>query len=81
MASAGTTRWSSSVAPGDDQPWLIAAAAANEQKLLRSGSWIGDPGECRSACRSHDEAVIDHVDVGFRVVCLPQDPSFPNPLA
>ena len=72
MAPAGTTRWGSSVAPGDDQPWLIAAAAANEQKLLRGGSWIGDPGDCRSACRSHDEPVIDDDDVGFRVVCLPR---------
>jgi formylglycine-generating enzyme required for sulfatase activity len=66
------------LAPGDDQPWLIAAAAANEQKLLRGGSWIGDPGDCRSAYRSHDEAVSDDDDVGFRVVCLPQDPFF-NP--
>jgi hypothetical protein len=63
MTPAGTTRWGSSVAPGDDQLWLIAAAAANEQKLLRGGSWIGDPGDCRSACRSHDEPVIDDDDV------------------
>jgi formylglycine-generating enzyme required for sulfatase activity len=55
-------------APGDDQPWLIPAATGNEQKLLRGGSWIGDPGDCRSAYRSHDEAVSDADDVGFRVV-------------
>ena len=72
MASAGTTRWGSSVASGDDQPWLIAAEATNEQKLLRGGSWIGDPGDCRSAYRSHNEPVIDDDDVGFRVVCLPR---------
>ncbi len=65
-------------APDHDQPWLIAVAAANEQRLLRGGSWIGDPGDCRSAYRSHDEAVSDDDDVGFRVVCLPQDPFF-NP--
>jgi formylglycine-generating enzyme required for sulfatase activity len=59
-------------APCDDQPWLIPAAAADAQKLLRGGSWIGDPGDCRSACRSHDEPVIDDDDVGFRVVCLPR---------
>ena len=58
-------------APSDDQPWLIAAAAGHEPRLLRGGSWIGDPGDCRSAYRSHDEAVIDDDDVGFRVVCLP----------
>jgi formylglycine-generating enzyme required for sulfatase activity len=66
------------LAPGDDQPWLAPVAAADAQKLLRGGSWIGDPGDCRSAYRSHDEAVSVAKDVGFRVVCLPQDPSF-NP--
>ena len=66
------------LAPGDDQPWLAPVAGADEQKLLRGGSWIGDPGDCRSAYRSHDEAVSVADDVGFRVICLPQDPSF-NP--
>jgi len=65
-------------APCDDQPWLIPAAAADAQKLLRGGSWIGDPGDCRSAYRSHDEAVSTANDVGFRVVRLPQGPSY-NP--
>ena len=69
------------LSPGDDQPWLTPAAVADDQRLLRGGSWIGDPGDCRSAYRSHDEAVIDDDDVGFRVVCLPKDPSFPTPLA
>ena len=66
------------LAPGDDQPCLVPVAGADEQKLLRGGSWIGDPGDCRSAYRSHDEAVSAADDVGFRVVCLPQDLSF-NP--
>jgi formylglycine-generating enzyme required for sulfatase activity len=66
------------LAPCDDQPWLIPAAAADAQKLLRGGSWIGDPGDCRSAYRSHDEAISAADDVGFRVVCLPQTASL-NP--
>jgi formylglycine-generating enzyme required for sulfatase activity len=65
-------------APGDDQPWLAPAAAADGQRLLRGGSWIGDPGDCRSAYRSHDEAISAADDVGFRVVCLPQTASL-NP--
>ncbi len=69
------------LAPGDDQPWLAPVAAVDAQKLLRGGSWIGDPGDCRSAYRSHDEADSVANDVGFRVVCLPQEPSVPNPLA
>jgi formylglycine-generating enzyme required for sulfatase activity/MinD-like ATPase involved in chromosome partitioning or flagellar assembly len=65
-------------APGDDRPWLIPAAADNEPRLLRGGSWFDVPGGCRSACRYRfgpDDA-SDHV--GFRVVCLPQGPSL-NP--
>jgi formylglycine-generating enzyme required for sulfatase activity len=65
-------------APGDDQPWLIPAASADEPRLLRGGSWYDDPRYCRSACRLHDQPVDAGYDVGFRVVCLPQDPSL-NP--
>jgi len=60
-------------APGDDQPWLIPAAAADERRLLRGGSWFSFPGYCRSAFRNYpypgDAGSYD----GFRVVCLPQD--------
>ena len=68
-----------SFAPGDDQPWLIPAAANDESRLLRGGSWYVSPSYCRSACRSHlrpDDAY--DIRVGFRVVCLPQGPSI-NP--
>jgi formylglycine-generating enzyme required for sulfatase activity len=62
-------------APGDDQPWLIPAAADDEGRLLRGGSWCDFPGHCRSAFRNHGLPVIADSDVGFRVVCLPQGPS------
>jgi formylglycine-generating enzyme required for sulfatase activity len=65
-------------APGDDQPWLIPAAADAEPRLLRGGSWYFYPGYCRSACRFHYQPDDASDDVGFRVVCLPQDPSL-NP--
>ena len=65
-------------APGDDQPWLIPAAAADEPRLLRGGSWDYDPGSCRSANRDHDQLDDAYDGVGFRVVCLPQGPPF-NP--
>ena len=65
-------------APGDDQPWLIPAAAADEPRLLRGGSWYSLPRGCRSAYRFHNQPVDAYFGVGFRVVCLPQDP-FLNP--
>ncbi|MCP9772462.1 SUMF1/EgtB/PvdO family nonheme iron enzyme [Synechococcus sp. Tobar12-5m-g] len=65
-------------APGDDQPWLIPAAGAEEHRLLRGGSWFIFPGRCRSACRIHGGPGDASYGVGFRVVCLPQGPSL-NP--
>jgi formylglycine-generating enzyme required for sulfatase activity len=65
-------------APGDDQPWLIPAAAADEPRLLRGGSWVYYPRFCRSAYRFHFRPDYASLDVGFRVVCLPQGPSL-NP--
>ena len=45
------------------------------RRLLRGGSWSRLPRYCRSAPRDH--FLPDYADgnVGFRVVCLPQDPS------
>jgi formylglycine-generating enzyme required for sulfatase activity len=65
-------------APGDDQPWLIPAAADDEPRLLRGGSGYSFPGYCRSAVRLHFLPGLANYDVGFRVVCLPQGPSL-NP--
>jgi formylglycine-generating enzyme required for sulfatase activity len=60
-------------APGDDQPWLIPAAGADEPRLLRGGSWYFNPRYCRSAYRdcNHPDGVNGLI--GFRVCCLPQD--------
>jgi formylglycine-generating enzyme required for sulfatase activity len=65
-------------APGDDQPWLIPVAADEEPRLLRGGSWLDGPRNCRSAFRVHSQPDGAYFDVGFRVVCLPQGPSI-NP--
>jgi formylglycine-generating enzyme required for sulfatase activity len=62
-------------APGDDQPWLIPAAADDERRLLRGGSWSDPPRGCRSAYRGLGRPGIADDFVGFRVVCLPQGPS------
>jgi formylglycine-generating enzyme required for sulfatase activity len=49
-----------------------------ETRLLRGGSWDVIPRNCRSAYRYHGRAGYAYHYVGFRVVCLPQDPSL-NP--
>jgi formylglycine-generating enzyme required for sulfatase activity len=60
-------------APGDDQPWLIPAAADDAKRLLRGGSWRNHPASCRSAYRSLNRPVNRVYVIGFRVCCLPQD--------
>jgi formylglycine-generating enzyme required for sulfatase activity len=46
-----------------------------ERRLLRGGSWINNPRDCRSPPRAHDQPDFASSIVGFRVVCLPQGPS------
>jgi formylglycine-generating enzyme required for sulfatase activity len=61
-------------APGDDQTWLIPAAADDEPRLLRGGSWYRlPPGYCRSACRFSCYPADRNSNFGFRVCCLPWD--------
>lgn len=48
-------------------------------RLLRGGSWGDHPGDCRSACRDHDQPDCASNNVGFRVVCLAQS-DHPIPL-
>jgi formylglycine-generating enzyme required for sulfatase activity len=50
----------------------------SEPRLLRGGSWNCGPGDCRSAYRDRFQPDNAYSLVGFRVVCLPQDPSL-NP--
>jgi formylglycine-generating enzyme required for sulfatase activity len=70
-------------APTDGRAWVDAAEGEKSKesvktKLLRGGSWLSFPGFCRSAFRFHGRPVYADDYVGFRVVCLPQDPSL-NP--
>ena len=60
-------------APGDDQPWFIPAAAADEPRLVRGGSWDSFPRLCRSAYRDVLHPDLRSDLIGFRVCCLPQD--------
>ena len=46
-----------------------------ERRLLRGGSWVFSPRGCRSALRDRLRPDDAYDLVGFRVVCLPQDPS------
>jgi formylglycine-generating enzyme required for sulfatase activity len=67
-------------APTDGRAWVDAAEGEKSKesvktKLLRGGAWGIIPGYCRSAYRYHVQPVNARLDVGFRVVCLPQGPS------
>jgi formylglycine-generating enzyme required for sulfatase activity len=69
-------------APEDGSAWLYDGEKEKEaDRLLRGGSWFGRPGGCRSACRFRHRPGIVDLNVGFRVVCLPQgrstQPSIP----
>jgi formylglycine-generating enzyme required for sulfatase activity len=48
-------------------PW-VSSDKSDESRLLRGGSWIYLPGNCRSAYRSNDRPVDRNRNVGFRVV-------------
>jgi len=67
-------------APTDGQAWVDAAVGEKSKesvktRLLRGGSWVGSPGDCRSAYRIHLQPDDAYDFVGFRLVCLPQGPS------
>ena len=63
-------------APFDGSAWLNKNAnQSGSTRVLRGGSWYLSPGVCRSAFRDRYRPVGADDSVGFRVVCLPQDPS------
>ncbi|MBM5818389.1 MAG: formylglycine-generating enzyme family protein [Cyanobacteria bacterium K_Offshore_surface_m2_239] len=67
-------------APFDGRAWLASdgqdpKAEGERERLLRGGSWFSYPRDCRSARRIHSLPDYASYGVGFRVVCLPQDPS------
>jgi formylglycine-generating enzyme required for sulfatase activity len=66
--------------PTDGSAWLDGEGLNPEKnseksRLLRGGSWYYYPRYCRSAYRAHFRPDHAYGHVGFRVVCLPQDPS------
>jgi formylglycine-generating enzyme required for sulfatase activity len=67
-------------APGDGSAWvdsetMTPSSGGEKGRLLRGGSWFNFPRFCRSAYRFHLEPDYAGYNFGFRVVCLPQDPS------
>jgi len=54
-------------APTDGSAWLTADHDA--KRLMRGGSWGGNPRFCRSACRYYDAPGVQYNFLGFRVVC------------
>jgi len=62
-------------APTDGSAWLSNNSGEQPSRLLRGGSWSFGPRYCRSAYRYHDGPGNAGYNFGFRVVCLPQDPS------
>jgi formylglycine-generating enzyme required for sulfatase activity len=65
-------------APADGSAWLYPEAQTDWPRLLRGGTWLSNPGECRSAFRYTYKPGVVSSNLGFRVVCLPQGPSL-NP--
>ena len=57
-------------APADGRAWMIGAGL---HRLLRGGSWLSIPRNCRSASRNYNLPVVRNNCFGFRVCCLPQD--------
>ncbi|MBE9231328.1 formylglycine-generating enzyme family protein [Cuspidothrix issatschenkoi LEGE 03284] len=55
-------------APTDGSAW-ISDESNSDTKVLRGGSWFGNPVLCRSACRLYSDAGFDLNYLGFRVVC------------
>jgi formylglycine-generating enzyme required for sulfatase activity len=61
--------------PSDGRPWLEPAeglpAEGQELRLLRGGSWVNEPRDCRSAVRGSNRPAGLYDGVGFRVCFLP----------
>jgi formylglycine-generating enzyme required for sulfatase activity len=57
-------------APADGSAWVDSEAAEDATRVIRGGSWNGDPRYCRSAYRYYFTPGVRYDNVGFRVVCL-----------
>ncbi|ELS01096.1 hypothetical protein Xen7305DRAFT_00007970 [Xenococcus sp. PCC 7305] len=53
--------------PTDESAWL---SSKSNTKVVRSGSWLDVPVNCRSAARVNYNPELDYDDIGFRVVCM-----------
>jgi formylglycine-generating enzyme required for sulfatase activity len=62
--------WHSSYdrAPNDGSAWIDKSA---ETRLIRGGSWLNYPHNCRSAVRNHLDPAHRVNGLGFRVICWP----------
>jgi formylglycine-generating enzyme required for sulfatase activity len=56
-------------APDDGSVWMDSDRTGS--KLLRGGSWINNPRNCRSAIRYDNTRDYTNFNVGFRVCCEP----------
>lgn len=54
-------------APIDGSAWLSDQEKSSH--IIRGGSWINEPRNCRSATRFNDFPVYSDLGIGFRVVC------------
>ena len=56
-------------APIDGSAWLNPKAKEDAHRILRGGSWLYNPQDCRSAFRNHYAPGSRRDSIGFRVVC------------
>jgi formylglycine-generating enzyme required for sulfatase activity len=67
LAATTSTRTSASTAS------VSVSVASDASRLLRGGSWLNFPRNCRSAYRYNVPPDNRYNLIGFRVCCLPQD--------
>jgi formylglycine-generating enzyme required for sulfatase activity len=55
-------------------PGLSDVPRERENRLLRGGSWVSAPHDCRAASRGSSNPVSGYAGVGFRPCCYPSPP-------
>lgn len=64
-------------APADGSAWLSKDETA--RRVLRGGSWLNAPGNCRSAYRSWTNPGLKNENISFRIVCSIPSEKCSNP--